>query len=435
MNELEFYLLFFVLPLLLIWLIYGFRQNQKHRRAVRQLNQAKEHGLGEPATLHPVIDPNRCLGCGTCVKACPEGEILGLINRKAVLIEPTACIGHGACMDACPGKAISLVFGSATRGVEIPIVSRDFETSVPGIYIAGELGGMGLIRNAIVQGQKAIEAIAKNRPKKSNTKYDLAIIGAGAAGLSASLAAKEKKINAITLEQDTVGGTIAHYPRGKVVMTQPAKLPLAGKFQFRETSKEELIDYFHGVLRDFPLNIKTGVHVEEITKIPEGFAILTNKGKLRVSQILLAMGRRGTPRKLDVPGEELPKVVYRLADPDQYIGKHVLVVGGGDSALEAAVAIAESPRTHVVLSYRSAAFSRAKEKNRQRIAECEKRGNLRVMLESTVVRIDSDSVTINKNDKHESIPNDAVIICAGGILPTPFLKKIGIQVEEKFGTA
>ena len=440
MNEFWFYFTFFGAPLILVWLIYGAIQSLKHRRALNTLNSAKASGMGEPVSLHPIIDPNRCLGCGTCISACPEGDILGLINRKAVLIEPTACIGHGACVKACPTQAITLVFGSETRGVEIPVLSTDFETNVPGIYIAGELGGMGLIRNAIIQGNQAVNAIAKSLSKKPNRKdattkeYDLAIVGAGAAGLAASLAAKEKGLKTITLEQDTVGGTISHYPRGKIVMTQPVTLPLVGKFQFREASKEELIDYWETALAKNPLNIQTGARVDSIESNERGFKVHTTKGKLQTRTILLAMGRRGTPRKLEVPGEELSKVVYRLIDPQQYDGKRVLVVGGGDSALEAAIAIAEQPKTHVVLSYRSAAFSRAKEKNRKRVSALESSGKVRVMLESNVLSITPKHVDIEQRGDKESLTNDYVLVCAGGVLPTPFLKKIGIHVEEKFGT-
>lgn len=435
MNDFWFYFLFFGVPLILVWIIYGILQLRKHSRAINKLKVSKDSGMMEPASLHPLINPNLCLGCGTCVSACPEGEILGLINRKAELVEPSSCIGHGACKEACPTHAITLVFGTETRGIEIPQLKSDFETSVPGIYIAGELGGMGLIRNAFAQGQQAVEAIAKNNNKKTPCSYDLAIVGAGAAGLAASLTAKHHKLKAITLEQDTIGGTIAHYPRGKVVMTRPAILPIIGKFHFKEASKEDLMDYWSKMLKKVKLNIKTGTRVDTINKKVGGFDIETSKGKIDATYILLAMGRRGTPRKLGVPGEESSKVAYRLVDAEQFKSKHVLVVGGGDSAIEAALSVAEQPRTRVILSYRRASFSRVKTKNKDLLESAKKRGNLRVMLESNVVSIHPKTVKITYQEKTASFPNDNVIVCAGGILPTPFLKKIGINVEEKFGTA
>ena len=410
------------------------RNRHSSRLALQKWSEAKQSGLVEPASLHPLIDPNVCLGCGTCVTACPEGAVLGLVNRKAQLVAPASCIGHGACREACPTGAISLVFGSATRGVEIPMLSPNFESSVPGLFIAGELGGMGLIKNAITQGQQAAEAAARARKSRSGD-YDLVIVGAGPAGLSAALAAQRNKLRYVVLEQDTVGGTIAHYPRGKVVMTAPAALPVVGKFQFREASKEKLVEFWQSVVDRSGLEIHTGQRVSDIRQTGKGFTVETEQGmSLEAKTVLLAMGRRGTPRKLGVEGEQLPKVVYRMIDPEQYAGRRVLVVGGGDSALEAALAIAEQPGSTVTLSYRSDAFSRAKTKNRDRVAAAEQAGVIRVMLQSNITSIGDAAVDISTAGGTETLPNDDVIVCAGGILPTPFLKQIGIHVEEKFGT-
>lgn len=411
------------------------RQRRKSQIALERWQEAQQIGLTEPASLHPLIDPNICLGCATCIGACPEGEVLGLVNRKAQLVQPSSCIGHGACREACPTGAISLVFGSETRGVEIPMVSPSFESTVPGLFIAGELGGMGLIKNAISQGRQAAEAAAARSRQHREGDYDLVIIGAGPAGLSAALAAKHRKLRYVVLEQDSVGGTIAHYPRGKVVMTAPAVLPVVGKFQFREASKEALIEFWQSVVDKGELVINTGQRVSNIQNLKTGFTVVTEQGTSIVSKtVLLAMGRRGTPRKLDVPGEEQPKVVYRLVDPEQYAGLRVLVVGGGDSALEAALALAEQPGTEVALSYRAEAFSRAKTKNRDRIAAAEQAGELQLLMQSNITRISDTVVDINTPQGMVPLPNDVVIVCAGGILPTPFLKKIGIHVEEKFGT-
>ncbi len=429
------YLTVFGAPLFVALLLYINWQKRNNQIAEQKWQDSKDAGMTEPASLHPLIDPNLCLGCATCVSACPEGKILGIKNRKAKLVSPSSCIGHGACREACPTDAISLVFGTETRGIEIPLVNESFETNVKGIFIAGELGGMGLIKNAIAQGKKAVGAIANEIDKSSKAELDLVIVGAGPAGLSSALAAKEKKLNFVLLEQDTVGGTIAHYPRGKIVMTQPAELPLVGKFQFREASKESLVDFWESVLKKVNLNIKTEQRVDAIEKIEKGFCVKTGKSQFTSKSILLTMGRRGTPRKLGVPGEESPKVMYRLTDPEQYTNKKVLVVGGGDSALEAALAISEQPGAEAILSYRNDAFSRAKPKNRQKVEEYSATGNkLKVMLKSNVVSISDNTVKINTGAEEEDFENDYVIVCAGGILPTPFLKKIGINVEEKFGT-
>ncbi|WP_317931825.1 NAD(P)-binding domain-containing protein [Halioxenophilus sp. WMMB6] len=429
------YIVMLAAVLLLVMGAMVWRQWHGNRRALARMAEAEQSGLLEPASLHPLIDPNRCLGCGSCVSACPEGHVLGLINRRAQLVTPSACIGHGACQKACPTEAITLVFGTASRGVEIPAVSSDFESSVPGLFIAGELGGMGLIRNAISQGQQAATAAAAMARKRQGGDFDLIIVGAGPAGLSAALAAKQKKLRYLVLEQDSIGGTIAHYPRGKVVMTAPATLPGVGKFQFKEASKEALMAYWQQVAQEQQLAVKTEQRVANIEHDAEGFTIHTERQQFRARTVLLAMGRRGTPRKLGVAGEELGKVIYRLQEPEQYRGRRVLVVGGGDSALEAALAIAEQPGSRVTLSYRGDAFGRAKQKNRERVAEFAADGRLQLLLSSEVQNITADSVELSTVAGRQRLGNDDIIVCAGGILPTPFLKKIGIHVQEKFGTA
>ena len=429
----DFYI--FGTPLLLTLSAYFFWQWRTNNSARKRLAYSVNSGMGDPVSLHPLIDPAKCMGCGACVSACPEGDILGLINRKAELVAPAECIGHGACREACPTEAISLVFGSETRGVDIPLLSPEFETSMPGIFIAGELGGMGLIRNAITQGTQAIEAIAKKLPKKHDCDYDIIIVGAGPAGLSAALQAKKMKLKFKILEQDTVGGTLAHYPRGKMVMSQPAKLPIVGEFYYREASKEQLIDFWHDAIRKGDLQIQSNTRVDDIKNREQGFNIVTNKGELSTHNVLLTLGRRGTPRRLDVAGEDLEKVVYRLIDPEQYIGRKVLVVGGGDSAMEAATSIAKQPGTETTLSYRSETFARPKAINRDKVLAAQASGRLNVRLNTEVKEIKLNSVVLESHGEIIEIPNDFVVVCAGGLLPTPFLRKVGIEVEEKFGTA
>ncbi len=426
---------FYFVPLFLIWLGYVVLHRRQQRRNIAVREEAISSGMSEPASLHPLIDISRCIGCGSCVAACPEGRVLGVINGKAELIKPSGCIGHGACKAACPEDAITLVFGTETRGVDIPNVQPNFETNVPGLFIAGELGGMGLIRNAIEQGKQALASIAQVGGFGQAGVVDLLIVGAGPAGFAASLAAKERGLRYVTIEQDSLGGTVAHFPRGKIVMTAPVEIPLVGRVKLTETTKEALLELWQGIERDVDIGIRYHERLEHLAPAPHGFDITTSKGSYRARTVLLAIGRRGTPRKLGVPGEEANKVVYRLIDPQQYRGQHVLVVGGGDSALEAATSIAEEEGTTVTLSYRSAAFSRAKEKNRQRVEAARKAGRLTVLMSSQVKSITDRAVEIEHEGERIEIANDGVIVCAGGILPTPFLKKIGIEVETKYGTA
>lgn len=432
-------LLIYGAPLALVWSWYIGRRRRSERRHAEVQERVAAAGLAEPASLHPVIDVARCIGCGSCVKACPEQpehHVLGVIGDKARLISPSDCIGHGACRAACPVDAISLVFGTARRGVDIPLLSPDFETTVPGIFIAGELGGMGLIRNALTQGRQAVDAIRRQRPQGRGDEWlDLLIVGAGPAGFAASLTALSHRMKFVTVEQDSLGGCVFQYPRAKMVMTAPVTLPLAGKVRFGQTSKEALLEFWRGVERKTGLAIRYRERVESIVRDgSRGFVVRTTQGEYRATSVLLAIGRRGTPRKLGVPGEDLPKVVYGLVDPEQYAGQDVLVVGGGDSALEAAVAVAEGGARRVTLSYRGDAFARAKPRNRERLEAAARAGRVQVLLQSQVRDIKPASVNLSHPGGEARVPNDAVIVSAGGILPADFLRSIGIEVETKYGT-
>jgi thioredoxin reductase/NAD-dependent dihydropyrimidine dehydrogenase PreA subunit len=421
----------YAVPLAFALLLHIHARRRRELASVAVMRQSVETGMTEPPSLHPVVNPALCCGAGACVNACPE-QALGIVNGKAQLVNPTVCIGHGACAAACPMEAIKLVFGTETRGIDIPYVKPTFETNVPGIYIAGELGGMGLVRKAAEQGKQAIESMVKGG--RGSSDLDVVIVGAGPAGLSATLGAMEKKLRFVTLEQeDSLGGTVYHYPRNKIVMTQPVMLPLAGKAKLGEISKESLLAFWQDIVERFGMKIEFGQRVEKVTAVDNGFIVKTDRAEYSTRAVLLAIGRRGTPRKLEVPGEELPKVVYRLIDPEQYRNQHVLVVGGGDSAIEAAVAIAAEEGTTVTLSYRGAAFGRIKQKNRERLAAAEQEGRLKVVLGSKVSRIEAECVYLECGESVK-LANDAVIVCAGGILPTPMLKEMGIRVETKFGT-
>jgi thioredoxin reductase (NADPH) len=414
---------------------------RRRRRLERVSAKAQEKtGAAEPASLHPIIS-DRCIGCANCIKACPEQAhhtVMGLINGRAHLVSPADCIGHGACKTACPVDAITLVLGSERRGIDIPHLTPSFETNVPGIFVAGELGGMGLIRCALEQGKQAIDAIAQKLGSSGTggDRLDVLIVGAGPAGFAATLTAKAKNMGYVTIEQESLGGAVYHYPRGKIVMTHPATVPLLGKIKIRQTSKEALLEFWTAAERKTAVKINYKERVEDITRTGDGFTVKTTKATYPTRSVLLAIGRAGTPRKLGVPGEEMPKVVYRLVDPDQYAGQKVLVVGGGDSALEAASSIAETPASGgVVLSYRGAEFDRAKARNRDRIQAAAKSGRLQVMLKSSVKRIEAEKVAIEHEGAVVEMGNDAVIVNAGGVLPSDFLKRVGIEVETKRGTA
>ena len=417
-----------------VW--YFWREKRKSARAEQTLRKAKERGLDEPVSLHPYIDPARCIGTAACVKACPELSVLGVIDNRGALVNPAHCVGHGMCQAACPVDAITLVFGTETRGVDIPHVTGTFESNIPGIYIAGELGGMGLIRNAVTQGRQAVQNIARSLAGDERTgSLDLVIVGAGPAGIAAALQAKIEGLSFSLLDQEDLGGTILSYPRRKLVMTQPMELPLYGKVKAREIEKEELLAIFHDVFRTTGLQAQSGEKVNEIAREGGGFRVCSSLREHETRRVLLTIGRRGSPRKLGVPGEKSGKVAYRLLDPEKFHDLKLLVVGGGDSAAEAVVALSEQPGSVVHLSYRRDTVYRIKEKNRERLERAIAAGRITPLFQSEVRRIEADTVFLEQNGMEIALANDQVFVFAGGELPTEFLKKVGIEFSRKFGEA
>ncbi|MAT57823.1 MAG: 4Fe-4S ferredoxin [Ignavibacteriae bacterium] len=426
------YFLIFIIGLWVV--IYYLRNSKKKSKSVEEkIEKAKEFGFYEPVSLSPKINYDICIGSGACVAACPEKDILGLVNGRAATINASRCVGHGACFHACPVQAITLVIGTEKRGVDLPHVKPTYETNVPGIYIAGELGGMGLIKNAAEQGKQAVNNIYKSLSDKKNNDYDLVIIGAGPAGISASLTAKKLGLKFITIDQDSLGGTVFTFPRSKVVMTKPMELDLYGKLKLVETSKSELISIWNEVLSKNNISINENEKVIDIKKDNYGFNVVTSKSKYNASKVILAIGRRGSPRKLNVPGEGKEKVFYRLLEPELLKEKNVLIVGGGDSAVESALLLSEE--NNVTISYRNNSFSRLKPKNHEKILEAIDSNKLKVIYESNVIEICDNEVKLRVNENEIVIANDLVYIFAGGELPNTFLEKIGIDISKKFGEA
>jgi thioredoxin reductase (NADPH) len=425
-----------ILFCLVIVIIYLHKQKRDSKKVEEKIVKAKLEGMYEPVSLHPVVDEGSCIRTGACIAACPEKDILGIRNGKATTINASQCIGHGACFHACPTQAITLCIGTEKRGVELPHINQNFETNIPGIFIAGELGGMGLIKNAVEQGKQSVENIIKSLKKNHQATYDLIIIGAGPAGISASLTAKKHQLRFLTLEQDTLGGTVFTFPRSKIVMTSAMDLPLYGKVKLYETSKSELLLLWKDVLKKNSISIRENSKVEAI--IPENghFKVEILSGEqFTAKSVLLSIGRRGTPRKLGVTGEMLEKVAYRLMEPEVISGKEIMVVGGGDSAIESALLLSDQNR--VTLSYRNEVFSRIKPKNNEKINEAMGSGKIRVLFNTNPVLINNELVILatNKSGEELKIKNDLVYIFAGGELPTQFLQKVGLQITKKFGEA
>jgi thioredoxin reductase (NADPH) len=407
------------------------KQKKIEQQALESAEKGKLRSDG-PQSQHPHIDANNCIGCAACTMVCPEGDVLAMLGGKAVIVNGYKCIGHSLCAEVCPVGAITMVMASASMGGNMPYLTPEFETSIKNMYIVGELGGLALIKNAINQGRDCIDTIVNKTASQSGARrspdvYDVLIVGAGPAGISAALRATEKKLNYITIDEGEIGGTVAKYPRQKLVMTSPVEFPMHGKFKKTELSKEELIAFWNKVLQRADFKLRQGEKVEDIKKGEDGvFTVATPKAQYRAHFVVLALGKSGSPRKLGVKGEDLPKVMYRLIEADHYINKKILIVGGGDSAVEAAMGLGHQVGNQVTLSYRKEAFSRIKERNAQRIQESIRKGKVKVVFSSGPAEFKEKSVILDVEGKKEEISNDFVWIFAGGEPPTAFLKKIGI---------
>jgi thioredoxin reductase (NADPH) len=418
----------------LFFLVIYLKSLKKREMKAREAAEKGKLFSEGPKAQHPHIDTAYCIGCATCTSVCPEGDVLAMIGGKAVIVNGHKCIGHGLCADACPVGAITMVMASPSMAADMPQLTPEYETTVGNMFIVGELGGLALIKNAVNQGRDCVDTIAarlKTRPKIEGV-YDLIVIGAGPAGISASLRAIEHKLNYLTIERDEVGGTVAKYPRQKLVMTSPVEFPMYGKFKKLQLSKENLLAFWDMILNRADFNVTTGEKVEDIKKgEDEIFTVISATNQYRARAVILALGKSGEPRKLGVKGEDLPKVMYRLIEADHYINKNILVVGGGDSAVEAAMGLANQAGNKVTLSYRSERFSRIKERNARRIEDCIKSGKVKVMFNSNPVEFTPDSVILDVAGTQQQIPNDFVWIFAGGNPPNAFLKKIGVGLGTK----
>jgi len=398
---------------------YVYKAIRDERRSERDRQEAGRLGFDKPKAQFPSINLGLCFGCGSCVRACPEGGVLGLINGQAHLIAGLRCIGHGKCAEACPTGAVSVGLGDLSQRDDIPVLDESLETSVPGVHIIGELGGLALIKNAISQGNRVIDRIDDHAP--------LLIVGAGPSGLSAALACKQRGIPFRIIDQQGAGGTILQYPRKKIVLTQPVEIPSYGMLTKSEYTKEELLEIWLDLIQRNEIEVESPVQLQQIRKGDGGLVAETNRGPIEAQRVILALGRRGTPRKLRIPGEDLPKVMYKLMDAGQYQNEDLLVVGGGDSAVEAAMALARQPHNRVKLSYRKNRFYRIKARNQVKLKKMIDQKQLEVLFESQPKHIAKDHVLIQTKQGEQQIKNDYIFIFAGGIPPFDLLHRSGIQ--------
>jgi thioredoxin reductase len=423
---------------------------RSYAHSLTERSAAQQRGSHRARLQHPKVDLSKCIGCGACVRACPEEGVLALAYGQAVVVHGARCVGHGLCAAACPTAAIALTLGDLSERRDLPAVDERFEAvGTPGLFLAGEITGFALVRTAVGHGAAvAREVAARTRAEAgvggTQPPLDLLVIGLGPAGLSCLLAAKEAGLRAMGIDQAAeIGGTVAAYPRKKLVMTQPMELPLHGKLTRTEYYKEELVELWRSLVAEHRLPVRTGTVLQRIERGDDGiFAAITDRGMVRARYVCLAVGRRGSPQKLGVPGEDLPKVSYSLLDAEGYRDRHILVVGGGDSAIEAALALAEQPGNVVTLSYRKAAFSRLKARNEERILAAAASGEVHVRYETEVESIHEDRVVLRakaaagRGDRGGTmtaatlaVPNDEVFVFAGGTPPFPLLEAAGVSFD------
>ncbi|HYC90036.1 MAG TPA: NAD(P)-binding domain-containing protein [Thermoanaerobaculia bacterium] len=392
----------------------SFRRRVVHDR--ERKSEAAALGIDKPAAQYPFVDPVHCIGCGACVRACPEGDVLGIVGGTAVVVNGLRCVGHGRCEEACPVGAITVGLGDLKSREDVPLLDEHFESSVPGVFVVGELGGLSLVKNAIAQGRQVIRTIAGRGLR------DVVIVGAGPAGLSAAVEAVGRGLTCTVLEKEaSLGGSLLHYPRRKMVLLQPVEVAESVVLSKEQYSKETLLELFESLVERHALDVRFGTTLQSLAR--DGESLVVN-GELRASAVVLALGRRGSPRKLGIPGEELPKVMYRLLDAEGYTRQRILVVGGGDSAVEAAVGLSLQPGNEVTLSYRREKLVRIKKKNEEAFA---KATAIRTLFNSQPVEITPTHVRLETADGLVELANDYVFVFAGGVPPYDLLKRSGVR--------
>lgn len=438
--------------LLAIAIYVWWERSDRQREEVARQIATDIQALGDvvATSLSPSIDPNACICSGACVAACPEKGVIGLVGGKAALLNPLGCIGHGACASSCPVTAIRLVYGTKTRGVELPQLDQNFQTNQPGVYVAGELGGMGLIRNAVSQGRQVAEHIIGGDRSAGGSGsgppvrrgrgdvLDVLVVGAGPAGISATLRLMQAGLRVLLVDREGFGGTILHYPRAKVVMTGTLDLPVYGKVARRQLSKEELVGLWQELYAQTQPPFVSGELVTGIEQRADGmWSVISERGARAAANVILALGGRGSPQKLGVAGEESSKVAYRLLEPAEFAGKHVLVVGGGNSAVESALALADQGGcASVAISYRRAEFARCRAQNRERMAAAIQSGAVRALLSTEVKQIADRSLLLqDASGQLQHLANDAVLVQIGGTPPARLLGSLGIHLVTKYGEA
>jgi thioredoxin reductase len=413
------------------------------RRGRKAAGGAGAHGALRPAdrVRLPVIDAARCLGCYACVDVCPY-DVLEVERYVAVVARPDACCGLTLCEQVCPNGSLRIQEGAPIA--DRPALTDDLESlQAPGIYLAGDVTGLPLIKNAIAQGTRAAERIAASlalRPGAAgDAALDVLIVGAGPAGIAAALRAKELGLRFRVLEQGSVAQSIRSFPRGKLVFDQPLDLPVAGPLWLEECTKEELLAKWTRVVRSARLPIDERRRFVGLERAADGFVVRAEAtggegepataAEYRASRVLFSIGARGSPRRLDLALSEAveSKVFYHLADARSFAGARVLVVGLGDVAMETAIALAHQPAAIVTVCHRGDGFTRGKERNIQELRRLADAGRIGLFWRTRLAGVERESVLLDGPKGRERVANDAVFVLIGTVPPAELLSRAGIS--------